>query len=105
MSLRSNDIMRFLVLGFRSDIRIELQAPVVIILCIRETPKQVLLQIVKIQMKYSTMLHFIRSTLFVKVKKIFRLKNTFFFKFNTTPLDMYDGLFQVYYIKPEGRIH
>ena len=28
MSLR-NDIMRFSVLGFRSDIRIELQAPVV----------------------------------------------------------------------------
>ena len=31
MSLRS-DIMRFSVLGFRSDIRIELQAPVVILI-------------------------------------------------------------------------
>ena len=29
LSLLRNDIMRFSVLGFRSDIRIELQAPVI----------------------------------------------------------------------------
>ena len=29
LKTRSNDIMRFSVLGFRSDLRIELQAPVV----------------------------------------------------------------------------
>ena len=29
MSLLCNDIMRFSVLGFRSDLRIELQAPVI----------------------------------------------------------------------------
>ena len=38
-------------------------------LCIPETPKQVFWQTVKTQMKYSIMLHFIRVTLFVKVKK------------------------------------
>ena len=41
-------------------------------LCIRETPNQVLLQTV--------MLHFIGSTLFVKLKKICRQKNAIFFK-------------------------
>ena len=54
----------------------------------------------------SIMLHFIRSTLFVKVNKIFRQKNTFFFlNYNLTPLDMYNGISQVYCIKPERRIH
>ena len=43
------------------------------------------------------------STLFVMVKKIFRQKNTIFFEnFNLTPLDMYNGLSQVYYTKREG---
>ena len=32
-------------------------------------------------------------------------KKTFFFKYNLTPLDMYNGLSQVYFIKPEGKIH
>ena len=46
------------------------------------------------------------STLFVKVKKIFRPKNTIFFEnYNLTPLDMYNGLSQVYCIKPKGKIH
>ena len=45
------------------------------------------------------------STLFVKVKKILRQKNTFFLNYNPTPLDMCDGLPQVYCIKPEGRIN
>ena len=29
----------------------------------------------------------------------------FFQKYNLTPLDMYNGLSHVYWIKPEGRIH
>ena len=45
-------------------------------LCNQETPKQVILQTVKTQMKCSIMLHLIRVYLFVKVKKIFRQKNT-----------------------------
>ena len=33
-------------------------------------------------------------------KKIFRQKNTiFFFNYNLTPLDMYNGLYQVYCVK------
>ena len=66
-------------------------------LCIQETPKQVLLQTVKTQMKCRIMLHFIRCTPFVMVKKIFRLKNTISIEnYNLTPLDMYNGLSQVY---------
>ena len=67
------------------------------------TPKQVLLQTVKTQMKCSIMLHFIRVyTVFKDKKKIFRQKNTIFFSnYNLTPLDMY----QVYCIKPKGRVH
>ena len=39
-------------------------------------------------------------------KKTFRQKNIIFFEnYNLTPLDMYNGLSQVYCIKPEGRIH
>ena len=74
-------------------------------LCIQETHRRVLLQTVKTQMKYNIM-HSSGSTLFVMVKKIFRQKNTIFFGiFNLTPLDMYNGLSQVYCIKPEGGIH
>ena len=44
------------------------------------------------------------STQFVKVKKIFRQKTTIFFEnYNQTPLDMYNGLSQVYCIKLEER--
>ena len=40
----------------------------------------------------SIRLHF-RSTVFVKVKKIFRQRNTIYFLYyNPTPLDMYIGL-------------
>ena len=45
------------------------------------------------------------STLFVRVKMIFRQKKTFFLNYNLTPLDMYNGLSQVYCIKQEGRAH
>ena len=46
------------------------------------------------------------STLFVKVKKNPQTKIQYFFKnCNLTPLDMYNGLSQVYCFKPEGRIH
>ena len=45
-------------------------------------------------------------TLFVKVKKIFRQKNTIFFlNYNQTTLNMYNGLSQSNCIKPEGKVH
>ena len=53
------------------------------------------------------MWHFIRvgSTLFVKAKKIFRQKIQYFFEnYNLTPLDMYNGLSQVYWHIKLGRI-
>ena len=44
------------------------------------------------------MLHFIRVYT-VKVKQIFRQKNTIFFEnYNLTPLDKYNGLSQVFFI-------
>ena len=64
-------------------------------LCIQETLKQVLLQTGKTEMKSCIMhwgLHY----------KILRF---FFLHFNLTPLDIYNGLSQVYCIKPEERIH
>ena len=66
--------------------------------------KWVLLQTVKTQMKCSIMLHFIMVYTVCLGKKIFRqkTKNTFL-SYNLTPLDMYNGLFKVYCIKPEGR--
>ena len=71
--------------------------------CVSETPKQVLLQTVKTQMKCSIISG---SSLLVKVKKIFRQKNTICREnYNLTPLDTYNGLSQLYCIKPEGRIH
>ena len=45
-------------------------------LCIGETPKRVILQTVRTQMKSSIMLLFIRVYTVFKVKKIFRRKNT-----------------------------
>ena len=51
------------------------------------------------------MLH-IAFTLFAKEKKIFGQKNTIFYEnSNLKPLDVYNGLSQVYGIKPEERIH
>ena len=47
-----------------------------------------------------------RSALFVKVKKIARQRNTIFFEnLNQTPLDMCNGLSQVYCIISGERIH
>ena len=48
-----------------------------------------------------------QSALFVKVKKTSSDKRIqfLFLNNNLTPLDMYNGLSQVYCIKPEGRIH
>ena len=41
-----------------------------------------------------------------KGKKDLQIKEyNFFLNYNLTPLDMYNGLSQVYSIKPEGRIH
>ena len=69
-------------------------------------PKRVILQTVKNQKKCSMMLHFIRSTLFVKAKDLHIEKNTILFEnHNLTPLNMYNGLYKVYCIKPEGTIH
>ena len=36
------------------------------------------------------MMHFIRSALFLKVKKFIRQKNTFFSNYNSTPLVLFD---------------
>ena len=67
-------------------------------LCIPETPKRVLLQTVKTQMKCSKMLHFTRVYTVCKGKKDLQTKEYN----NLTPLDMYNGLSQAYCIKPEG---
>ena len=50
-------------------------------------------------------LHFVRVNTICKGNKIFRQNNTIFFNNNLTPADMYDGLSQVYCIKPGGRIY
>ena len=74
----------------------------VLTLCILETPKQVLLQTVKC----SIMLHFIRVYTVCKGEKDNQtIKTIFFENYNLTPLDMYNGLLQVYCIKQEGIIH
>ena len=73
--------------------------------CFRKTPGRVVLQTVKTQMKCSIISSV--STLFVKVKKIFRQKNTIFVEnYNLTPRDtmLVQGLSQAYCIKPEGSI-
>ena len=51
--------------------------------------------------------HFIRVYTVCKGKKDLQTKiyNIFFFNYNLAPLDMYNGLSQVYCIKSEGRIH
>ena len=56
-------------------------------------------------MKCRMMRHFIRVYTVCKVNKILRQKNIFFLNYNPTPLDMYNGLSEVYCIKPEGKIH
>ena len=69
-------------------------------LCIQEAPKRVIFQTVKTQMKCSIMLHFIRVyTVCIDKKKIFRQKISIFFEnYNLTPLDMYNGLYQIKYV-------
>ena len=56
------------------------QANWLITLCIRETPKRVLLHTVKTQMKCSIMMHFIGVYTVCKVKKFFRQKKYIFWK-------------------------
>ena len=46
-------------------------------------------------------LHFIRVYTVCKVKKEYNV----FEKYNLAPLKLYNGLFQVYCIKPDGLIH
>ena len=67
-------------------------------LCIQETPKRIVLQTVKTQMKCSIMLHFIRVySVKVKKKNIFKQNNTIVFEnYNLIPLDMYNGLSQFF---------
>ena len=74
-------------------------------LCIRETPKWVLLQTVRTQMKCHILRHFIRVHTVCMGKKIFRQKNTILKKISPTPLDTYNGPSQVHFIKPVGRTH
>ena len=50
-------------------------------------------------MKCRIMRHFIRVYTVKEVKKIFREN------FSLIPQDLYNGLSQVYYIKPDGWIH
>ena len=46
------------------------------------------------------------STLYIKVKKISMHKIQYFFEnYSQKSLDMYNALFQIYRIKPDGRIH
>ena len=47
-------------------------------------------------------LHFIRVYTVCKVKKA---NNVFFENYNLAPLKLYNGLSQVYCIKPDGLIH
>ena len=73
-------------------------------LCIQETPKGVLFQTVKTQVKCCIMQHFIRVFTVCLSKKDLKTKNIIFFEnYILPPLDMYNGLYRVYCIKPEGR--
>ena len=66
-------------------------------LCIWKIPERLLLQTVKNQMECSMMLHFIRVYTTLKVRKIFRQKNTFCFEnYKLTPLNMNNALSQIY---------
>ena len=64
------------------------------------------MQTVKTSMKSDTMRHFIKVYTVCQGKKDhLQTKYNVSFNYNQTPLDMYNGLSQVYCIKPEGRIH
>ena len=41
----------------------------------------------------------------LRCKDLQTRKTTFFLNYNLTPLRMYSGLYEVYCIKPEGKIH
>ena len=57
-------------------------------------------------MKYSIMLYFFRVYTVCKGKKDIQTKEyNIFLNYNLKPLDMYNGLSQVYCIKPEGIMH
>ena len=78
----------------------------ILILYFQETPKRILLKTVNTQMNAALCCISSESTLSVKVKKIFRQKNSIFFLIcNLTLLDMYNGLSQAYCIESEGRIY
>ena len=78
-----------------------------LILCIRETPELVVLQTVKTQMNCCIMRHFIMIYTVCKRQKRSSDKKILFclLNYNLTPLDIHNALSQVYFIKPEGRIH
>ena len=66
-------------------------------LCIRETPKRVVLITVKTKMKCRMMQHFTRVYTVCKAKKDLQTKEyNIFFNCNLTPQDMYNGVSQVY---------
>ena len=70
------------------------------------TPKCVLLQTVKTQMKCHTKQHLIWVYTVLYDKTIFRERNTILFEnYNLLPLEIHNGPSQIYCIKPEGRIH
>ena len=58
------------------------------------------MQTVKTHMKCSIRVHTVCNG-----KNDIQRKKIFFENDNLTPLDMYNGLSQVYYIKPEGKTH
>ena len=68
--------------------------------CFWKTPKRLLLQTVKTQMKCSIMLHFIRVYTFCKGMKNLQTKqcNMFNENYNLTPLDMYNGLSHIFFV-------
>ena len=68
-----------------------------------KTPKQVLLQTVKTQMKCSIMHNAALHCNGQKRSSDKRIQ--FFLNYDVTTLNMYNGLSQIYCIKPEGRIY
>ena len=68
--------------------------------CIWETPKWVILQTIKTQMKCRIMRQGLNC-----FKRLSGKKYNMFENCNQTLLDMYNRISQVYCIKPEGRIH
>ena len=87
--LGHHSLSKYLFAGIQNERRGKVPFSMILpsTLCIGETAKQVLLQAMKNQMKCLLMRHFIRVYI-VKVKMIFRQKNTICFEnYNLTPLD------------------